>query len=156
MIRPAFARFCWAVAALVLCSALSFGLVQRMDLPQIIGAADLIVQARVVSVESRWIEDASGKNIWTFVTLKGFSPLKGTLQAETFTLKIMGGTVGEITQEVTDTAVFAPGDEAVLFLRADPLRVVGGFQGRITIRDGNVRMSGRDIALDLPGISIKC
>jgi len=122
-----------------------FSMVVRMDLPRLIQASDLIVQGRVTGIQTRWIADSTGSNIWTFVTVNGGLPLKGTVETTPLMLKILGGTVGDITQEVSDTPRFSAGEDVCLFLEGNPLQVVGGFQGRLSIRDGKVRTNGLNV-----------
>jgi PKD repeat protein len=143
MPRSRYGLFRWVFFALWL-PALSFGRVVKMDLPQLIQASDVIVQGWVVETQSQWLPAADGRNIYTFAKIRGAVPLKGALEENPFTLKVMGGTVDGMTQDVSDTPGFSPGDEVFLFLRSSPLRVVGGFQGRWSVQEGKVMGVARD------------
>ena len=61
-------------------------------------------------------------------------------------IKVPGGTVGEITEEVSDTPLFTTGERALLFLKSEFFQVVGWAQGKYTIRDDLVQ--GLEIPVD--------
>ncbi len=84
---------------------------ERMTLRQIASASAFVVRARCVGVSSRW----ENGEIWTFSRFGTIENWKGALPAE-FTVRMIGGRVGEIESVVSDVPRFAPGEEAVLFL----------------------------------------
>ncbi len=128
----------------VLSAALTPALVERMPLERLVREADLIVAARVLTVESRWVDEgAGGRTIRTMVSLAPGRVLKGTAPSR-LTLDLPGGTVGDTTLTVTDLPAFRDGDEAVLFLHREDghLGLVGAFQGKFPVRGGRVLVEG--------------
>ena len=132
----------WVLAV----AAFAPALVERMPLERLTREADLIVTARVLAADSRWADDGDGRNICTTVTLQPGRVLKGVRPAS-LSLRLPGGTVGEITRTVSDIPDFRCGDEAVLFLsrRDGRYGLVGAFQGRVPVRDGRAWVEGIEI-----------
>ena len=83
----------------------------RMTLGQIGAASPFVVRARCMKVSSRW----DNGEIWTFSRFQTIENWKGKLPAE-FTVRMIGGQVGEIESLVSGVPRFAPGEETVLFL----------------------------------------
>ncbi len=123
-------------------------LVVRMPLEEMVGQADLILSVRVQAMESRWVEEGDGRNIYTTVTLVPGRLLKGHAPGETLLLTLLGGEVGEWRQVVTDLATFEVGEEAVLFLKGPRRVVMGGFQGKFPIEAGSVRVEGVEVPVE--------
>ncbi len=92
-----------------------------MSVEQLTSAATQVVRARAISSESRW-NDAHTL-IFTFTRFARVETWKGEAGAE-FTVRQMGGRVGNIEQKVSGVRRWNAGDEAVLFLR--PSEAGGG------------------------------
>src|SRR5512137_104221 len=73
--------------------------------------SDAVVRGRVTGVTSRWI----GGRIFTFVEVVRSSVWRGNAPAR-LTVVTPGGVVGGIGQRVDGAAVFAEGEDAVVFL----------------------------------------
>jgi hypothetical protein len=87
----------------------------RMSVAQMAHAAKLVVRARCVSNSTSW--DAG--EIWTFTTFAVDETWKGTHPENSnqyLTVRMLGGTVGNLTSVVSGVPRFAPGEEVVLFL----------------------------------------
>ncbi len=93
-----------------------------------------VVRAQAGSSESRWNE--TGTQIYTYTHFKTLETWKGAPGAE-FTVRQMGGRVGNVVQKVSGVRRFNSGDEAVLFLRpsesAGSMAIVGLFQGNFSV-----------------------
>jgi hypothetical protein len=83
----------------------------RLSLEQMAQAADTVVRARCVSIESRWI----GGTIWTFSGFEVIETLKGA-PAERIVVRLPGGRVGHLMTKVEAVPRFQPGEEGFLFL----------------------------------------
>ena len=110
--------------------------------------SDLIIHAKVSSTESRWISDEKGKHIYTFANLQIYDFIKGSHSQNQFELKIIGGTIGDITESVSDYFTIKKGDELILFLRSNPMRVLYGNEGIFNIKDGNINLGKSIISVD--------
>ncbi|MBI9085333.1 MAG: hypothetical protein JEZ11_17190 [Desulfobacterales bacterium] len=103
------------------------------DLPAMTAQSDLILRARVRETDARWRADDAGRHIYTTVRFETLSTLKGRGPADRFEMEVIGGTVDGLTETVTDSAAFKAGEEAILFLQTNPLRLYNGRQGKIPI-----------------------
>jgi hypothetical protein len=101
---------------------------------EIVAGAQLIVIGRVVDVRAEW-EDGR-RRINSYVTAEVASTLKGRAGGEV-TFVVPGGQMGRYRTIVVGAPIFAPGDEAVLFLNfraGAPPYVFGLNQGVFRIR----------------------
>ncbi len=87
--------------------------------------SEKIVRGQVVAVECYW--NCEKNNIFTDVTLLVDEYLKGDGPRKMI-IKIPGGTVGDKTQQVSDTPQFRVGDDDIIFLESSG-QVTGGPDG---------------------------
>ena len=108
-----------------------------MRFVEIIRAADMIVVAEAVDTRAEWVTTGSSRAIVTRVTFRVRDTLKGT-QRLLLPLEFLGGTVGNIRQEVSGVPTFDIGDRAVLFVSGERAAspIVGHMQGRFPISTG--------------------
>ena len=137
-----------SVAALLL--ALGFGLsgaegqVVPMDLPALTAGCEHAVVGTVLSVKPYW--NPAHTRIQSDIALEIHEDLKGNIDAQvgTLTLTELGGTVGEITQAVTDTPEFHVGERVLVFTERTA--------------DGRLIVLGRDrakfVLTPAPGIAL--
>ena len=123
-----------------------------LELEDLTKISDLIVQAKVLSVESGWNGTRSG--LRTRVTLEVENVLLGAPERKELSIELPGGHLPEedLRQVIPGIPTFAIGEEAVLFLRTDAnliCPVVGWIQGRFQIvtEPGN----GQKMLLDTLG-----
>jgi hypothetical protein len=110
--------------------------------------ADLIVRATVQNKVSRWITNHhGGKSISTLVTLQTHSIVKGDFQENTFTIDVPGGIVGNIAQGASESPRWSSGEEAILFLQTNPVRLFY-LQGVIPVLERNVRIDEVNIPVE--------
>jgi len=125
----------------------SSGIVEEMDLQHLIAAADFILVGSVGEVNSEW--NAGRTRIYTHVKLSVDRCVKGTSRPREVTITFPGGQVEEIVQSVSVAPQFQVGEDAIVFLQYDEdgtLRVVGGFQGKFTLRED--RIAETDVLLE--------
>ncbi|MFL5319368.1 MAG: hypothetical protein ACJ790_06905 [Myxococcaceae bacterium] len=122
------------LAALLFLSAPSFATTMlKQQLPELSAAADVVVRAKVTSVQSRWTDDH--RRIVTDIQLEVLEAMKGS-PAGTVTVVQPGGVVGDIGQRVDGVAEFKEGEECVVFLERRGQKVfavVGMAQGKLNI-----------------------
>ena len=122
----------------------------KMGLEELTADADSIVVGTVENVTSQWNEDNS--SIYTTVVVSVEEKIKGSQAGNTITIVVPGGHVDGITQIVSDTPVFNPGEEALLFLKELPGQpfirrqtrpryheLSGNFQGKKDINNGKIK-----------------
>src|SRR5262245_36200055 len=111
-------RFCSiliAVVVLATASGLHATTVVPPTFDQLVRDAEFVFEGKVTSTKSQWEGEGSERNIFTYVTFDVEDALKGSLGA-TFTMKMLGGTVGGESAAVADGPKFKEGDRDVLFV----------------------------------------
>ena len=112
---------------------------------QLVSQAELIFQGTVTDVKSQWTGEGAQRHIVSFVTFKIDEQIKGDAGV-TYTIRMLGGTVGDQTMEVTDSPKFAAGDRDILFVENNGRQfvpLVGIMHGRFRVqRDAG---SGREV-----------
>ena len=101
---------------------------------ELVAAADSIVVAEAIDSRPEWVATGQSRVIVTRMTFRITKTLKGT-ERLLLPLEFLGGTVGNVRQEVSGVPTFDIGDRAVLFVTgtraASP--IVGHSQGRFPI-----------------------
>jgi hypothetical protein len=104
----------------------------RMSVAQMSRAAQVIVRAQCEANSTGW--DAG--EIWTFTTFEVEEVWRGEAPAQ-ISVRLLGGTAGNLTSSVAGIPRFQPGEEVVLFLertqRGD-FSIVSWEQGTFRIR----------------------
>jgi hypothetical protein len=121
-------------------------LLQRLSLAQLTNQADLIALGTVASAASYWNEQRD--SIFTDINVSIEDVVKGDVAGYQLTVRLPGGQVGNITQLVSDIPTFAIGEEVFLFLQReeeDTCFVVGGFQGKYTVENGDILGQGKSL-----------
>src|SRR5436853_5520041 len=72
---------------------------------QLVEQAELIFQGTVTDVRSVWEGEGAQRHIDTYITFQTQDSLKGNVDAS-YTIRLLGGTVGDETMEVTDAPKF--------------------------------------------------
>jgi hypothetical protein len=122
------------VLAMLLPSIAAGSLVQALDTAELIGRAERIVVAQVLSTKSEW--DSAKRNIHTSIEIKVEEAWKGSVAPDEHIVIVQpGGTVGDVEMRVHGMPSFAPGEKALLFLAGHgATRVVGMSQGKRPLR----------------------
>lgn len=118
-------------------SVFSFGLIKEIDLSTLVKNSETIFYGKVLNENSFW----ENGNIYTELNIKVLDLIKGDLNENIFKLKILGGTVEDITQVVEDLPFFSKDEEFILFLKEK--EVFGGFQGKIPIDGDRLFYNGK-------------
>lgn len=130
---------------LLMISVSTSGQVIKMELTQIIDESSAIVNATVEKMHSSWVKDHNGNNIYTTVEFSVNEVIKGNLSNSNFTLKVLGGKVGDISQFVSPSVSFEPKEEVLLFLRNNPLEIIGSEQGKYSIYQNRIYVDEKEV-----------
>lgn len=103
------------IMLLCLADTLAATVLLPADFKDIVFGSQVIVHGRVVDVRSEWTVDRT--QIESFVTVAPSSFYRGA-PTPSVTFRVPGGQVGRYKQVTVGAPSFAPGEEAVLFLRA--------------------------------------
>jgi hypothetical protein len=124
-----------AVAAFLLVPAIHATTVIPPTFDELVGQAELIFDGTVTDVRSQWVGEGGQRHIVTFVTFKINEGIKGDAGVD-YTIRMLGGTVGDQTMEVTDTPKFKAGDRDILFVENNGrqfMPLVGIMNGRFRV-----------------------
>src|SRR4026208_415309 len=103
---------------------------------ELVSRAEMIFQGSVTDVRSEWTGEGAQRHIMSYVTLKVEDANKGN-PGSTVTLRMLGGTVGGETMEVTDAPKFKVGDRDILFVENNGTQIVplvGIMHGRFRVK----------------------
>lgn len=139
-----------ALAGLSLLPALATTVVPP-SFDELVERADTVFEGRVTAIRSKWVGQGDARRIKTEYTFAVDEVLKGSAAA-TYTLEVLGGTVGDVTLTVGGSPDFAVGDRVLLFVtrnRTQFVPLVGVMHGHykfeqdpVTKRDRVVRHDG--------------
>jgi hypothetical protein len=120
---------------LIACSAVATTVIPP-SFDELVSRAEMIFQGSVTDVRSEWTGEGAQRHIMSYVTLKVEDAIKGNPGA-TVTLRMLGGTVGGETMEVTDAPKFKVGDRDILFVENNGTQfvpLVGIMHGRFRLK----------------------
>jgi hypothetical protein len=103
----------------------------RMRFEELARQATAVARVRCLGVESRW----ENGEIWTETRFEVIEQTKGALPG-IVTVRMLGGSVGNLHSRVDGIPSFHAGEEAYVFLwnrEGEPLRVLGWSQGTFRI-----------------------
>ncbi len=112
----------------------------QMSIAKMSRTAPLIVRARCLGNATSW----DTGDIWTFTSFAVEETWKGAAPQE-ITVRLLGGSVGDITSNISGIPHFRPGEEVILFLEPTPrgdFSVVSWQQGTFRIHRDSV--AGRE------------
>lgn len=127
-------RFLWILflAALVLLAVVANATtLARMRFEELARQATAVARVRCLGAESHW----QNGEIWTETRLEVIEQSKGWLPG-VVTVRMLGGSVGNLHSRVEGIPSFHAGEEAYVFLwnrEGEPLRVLGWSQGTFRI-----------------------
>jgi hypothetical protein len=140
----------FAFVALVFVSALQGTTVIPPTFDDLISRAQVIFQGVVTDVRSQWAGEGAQRSIVSYVTFKVEDAVKGN-PGGSYTIRMLGGTVGDQTMEVTDTPKFKVGNRDVLFVENNGSQfvpLVGIMHGRFRIQHDE---NGADVVMTNEG-----
>jgi hypothetical protein len=103
---------------------------------QLVSDAELIFQGTVTDTRSEWTGQGTERVVVTYVTFKIDEAMKGA-PGGSYTIRMLGGTVGGETFEVADAPRFKAGDRDILFVEHNGnqfIPLVGIMHGRFHIQ----------------------
>src|SRR5438132_7027122 len=118
---------------------------------QLVQQAEFIFQGTVTDVRSVWEGEGAQRHIETYVTFQVGDAIKGNA-ASTYTIQMLGGTVGDDTLVITDAPKFQVGNHDILFVEHNGQQfvpLVGIMYGRFRVQHDD--QTGRDIVLNNEG-----
>ena len=127
-------RFLWILflAGLALLAiAANATTLSRLRFEELVNQATAVARLRCIGVENRW---ESGE-IWTETHFEIVEVNKGLLPG-VVTVRMLGGSIGNLHSRVSGVPAFRPGEEAYVFLwgrEGEPFRVLGWSQGTFRI-----------------------
>lgn len=122
---------------------------------QLVKQAEVIFQGTVTDVKSVWEGQGAQRHIDTYVTFQVSDKVKGDA-GSSYTIRMLGGTVGDETMLITDTPKFHIGEREILFVEHN----YDQFVPLVGINNGHFRVqrddeSGRDIILNGEGEPVR-
>ena len=116
-----------SVAVVVLCAAMTSAALELSSeavattyavrsIPEAAEVSKRVVWVRCLSVH---VEKSRAGGLWTYWKFEPLRIVKGQFAEHTFTLRMFGGSLGNLTITGPDVPHFVAGDEGVLFLGAD-------------------------------------
>lgn len=121
------------------------------DFDQLVGEAELIFQGTCTDVKSEWIGEGAEHRIVSYVTFNVEDTLKGA-PGQSYTMRMLGGTVDGTTMQVSDAPKFKVGDRDILFVEHNGqqfIPLVGIMHGRYRVEQDQA--TGRDVVLTNQG-----
>ena len=138
-------------AALVTASATATTVVPP-TFDELVDEAQLVFQGTVTDVRCEWTGQGTQRGIVSYVTFKIQDVLKGS-PGLTYTLQMVGGTIGNETIAIADAPVFKKGDSDILFVENNGhqfIPLVGIMYGRFRVQPDDV-VPGREYVTDYAG-----
>jgi hypothetical protein len=121
---------------------------------QLVNDAEFIFQGNVTDVRSQWVGEGGQRQIVSYVTFKVDDAIKGSPGA-TYTIRMLGGTVGEITMAISDAPEFKVGDRDILFVEHNGTQfvpLVGIMHGRFHVEHDQ---AGQEVVTTNEGDPVK-
>ena len=148
-------RFFLTVAAVVALHATSRATsVIPPSFDQLVGQAQTIFQGNVANVRSQWTGEGANRHIESYITFQVEETLKGE-PAQSYVMRVYGGTVGEDSMGIADAPEFKVGDHDILFVEnngTQAIPLVGIMHGRFhLLRDS----SGTEVVTKNEGQPVK-
>jgi len=103
---------------------------------ELVAQAEVIFQGVATDVTSQWVGEGAQRHIVTYVTFKVEETLKGN-PGQSYTIRMLGGTVDGETMGVSDAPKFKIGDKDILFVQNNGsqfIPLVGIMHGRFHVK----------------------
>jgi len=113
---------------------------------QLVNDAEFIFQGTVTATRSAWVGEGAQRHIATYVTFSVEDTVKGN-PGSSYTISMLGGTVGDDTMEIAGAPKFKVGNRDLLFVEHNGeqfVPLVGIMHGRFHVQRDQ---SGRDVVL---------
>ncbi|MBU4255553.1 MAG: hypothetical protein KJ727_13240 [Acidobacteria bacterium] len=93
----------------------SFSLMIKLPLIQLVQTADVIILGDVENIRCEW--SLNKKIILTITTLRIKEVWKGNVRDSRIIIQTLGGTIGDLSLNVSDVSVYQKGEEVLVFLK---------------------------------------
>jgi hypothetical protein len=103
---------------------------------ELVAQAEVIFEGVVTNVKSEWVGEGAQRNIVSYVTFKVEDAVKGQ-PGQSYTIRMLGGTVDGETMAVSDAPKFKVGDKDILFVENNGsqfIPLVGIMHGRFHVK----------------------
>jgi hypothetical protein len=141
----------FAFSTLLAVSSVQATTVIAPNFDELVQNAEVIFEGTVTDVQSQWAGEGGQRHIVSYVTFQVADSLKGSAGAN-YTMRMLGGTVGDETMAISDAPQFKVGDRDILFVEKNGTQfipLVGIMHGRFRVQqDGK---SNAAIVLDHEG-----
>ncbi len=119
---------------------------EKLDVEDLTVRAQRILAGTVKGSQSHWNSERTA--IYTDIAVSVEREIKGCSGQKEILVKVPGGIVGEIAMQASTAPTFENGERALLFLEREDeaFRVLGGFQGKLTIQDETVLGPGASLS----------
>src|SRR5436305_2540011 len=117
---------------------------------ELVDQAEVIFQGDVTDVQSQWVGEGAQRHIVSYVTFKVDEALKGS-PGQSYTIRMLGGTVDGETMAVSDAPKFKAGDKEILFVQNNGsqfIPLVGIMHGRFHVQRDQ---SGQEVVTNNEG-----
>ena len=121
---------------------------------QLVNDAEFIFQGNVTDVRSQWVGEGGQRQIVTYITFTVEDAVKGS-PGTSYTIRMLGGTVGDITMAISDAPQFKVGDKDILFVEHNGTQfipLVGIMHGRFHVEQDQ---SGQEVVTTNEGEPVK-
>lgn len=121
---------------------------------ELVEQAEVIFQGNVTNVGSQWVGEGAQRHIVSYVTFNVEDALKGA-PGQSYTIRMLGGTVDGETMGVSDAPRFKVGDKDILFVQNNGsqfIPLVGIMHGRFHVRRDH---SGQEVVTSNEGKPVK-
>src|SRR4051812_5736354 len=118
---------------------------------ELVDQAQLIFQSSVTDVRCEWAGEGAQRRIESVVTFQIEDPIKGTPGAS-YSLRMLGGTIGEESMGVAEAPIFKKGDRDILFVENNGTQfipLVGIMYGRYRVESDII--GGKEIVTNEAG-----
>jgi len=112
--KPAGKSLCVLIAVFLFAGVSGASVIVRIPFEQVVKGAELIIHGSVLSAETR-VSPISGKP-FTYFTIRIDEIIKGDYPFETIEIGYMGGTIGEMTLEVSDMRMPRVDERGIYFI----------------------------------------
>jgi hypothetical protein len=129
--RRRFLRILFLAGLALLAIAANATTLSRLPFEELVNQATAVARLRCIGVESRW----ENGEIWTETRFEIVELNKGLLPG-VVSVRMLGGSVGNLHSRIDGVPVFRAGEEAYVFLwgrEGEPFRVLGWSQGTFRI-----------------------
>ena len=113
---------------------------QRMinDFKELMRNSETIVDAKIISKESKWDSPVGRRAIYTLIKFKVFNTIKGVVKNNEFIFEQPGGVVGDTSELVSNMTTYNLNERAIYFFRNNNLKAFLNEERRMPVYGGQI------------------